>query len=126
MADDGGVDLLVYDKATGNAVPLQIKSRTKTLKRNPKIVHFEVRRATFKQEQDAYVVAVLIDPGELNIRQVWLIPMRKLPQVARQGAEKLVIRPSRDIKSRDRLTPYRCGDIAEVARRLISDCEKTT
>ena len=29
LADDEGIDLLIYDKKTGNALPIQIKSRTR-------------------------------------------------------------------------------------------------
>jgi hypothetical protein len=34
VADDYGIDLLVYDKATGRSLPLQVKARTKTLKKS--------------------------------------------------------------------------------------------
>ena len=63
VADDGGIDLLIYDKETGKALPLQIKSRTKTLRCNPKNVHFEIRLATFNENQDAYVLAVFPSSG---------------------------------------------------------------
>ena len=127
MADDGGIDLLVYDKDTGRAIPIQIKSRTKTLKRNPKTVHFEVRLATFNENQDAYLLGALFDPSanKLGVRRAWLIPMRELHGVAASRTEKLVIRPSLDMRSQDRYTPYRCEGIAEVARRLIKHFEKS-
>ena len=121
MADDEGRDLLVYDKITGNAVPLQIKSRTKTLKRYPRIVHFEVRKATFNKDQAAYVLAVLFDsdPRELYIKRVWLVPMNEWVQIAAERPEKYVIRPSVEMQSKDKYSPYRCEGIAEVVRRLI-------
>jgi hypothetical protein len=43
VADDGGIDLLIYDKDTGNAIPLQVKSRTKTMVGHSKVVRFTVR-----------------------------------------------------------------------------------
>jgi hypothetical protein len=119
VADDGGIDLLIYDKETGGAVPLQIKSRTKTLRRNPKNVHFEIRLATFKGDQDAYVLAVFLDEGLVEVKRAWLIPMRELEQVTARRTHKLVLRPSIDMNSKDRYTPYRCEGISDVTRRLI-------
>ena len=46
FADDDGIDLLVYDKKIGNAVPVQVKTRVQATKRNP-TVQFQVRCATF-------------------------------------------------------------------------------
>jgi hypothetical protein len=31
IADDDGIDVLIYDKITGNALPVQIKARTNTI-----------------------------------------------------------------------------------------------
>jgi hypothetical protein len=122
LADDRGIDLLLYDKGTGHGLPLQIKSRTKTLKRNKKTVHFEVRKATFMEQQDACLLGALLDTdgSPWTVRRAWLIPMRELAGVASDRTEKLVIRPSLDMKSRDRYSSYRCRDMAEVAERLIA------
>ncbi len=62
--------------------------------------------------------AVLEAGGQ--IRRAWLIPMAELSDVARVKPEKLSITPSAKEKSRDRYTPYRCTDMAAVARRLAS------
>lgn len=58
VADDDGIDLLIYDKLTGRALPAQVKSRTVALKRRGKedrgnTVHFEVRKATFRGDRHA-------------------------------------------------------------------------
>ncbi len=122
LADDGGIDLLVYDKVTGRALPVQIKSRTKTLNRFPKLVRFNVRRATFNEEQNAYVLGILIDPGELswNVKRAWLIPMREVPAVASVDSRHYKITPSMDMSSRDKYSPYRSESMAEVTRRLLT------
>jgi len=120
VADDTGIDMLVYDKNTGSVHPLQIKCRTKTLNRNPKTVHFEVRWATFKGKRGGYLLAALLDDAALEIRWMWLIPMDELTKVARRGSSKLVIRPSIDLKSKDRYKPYRCAGMREVVKRLIA------
>jgi hypothetical protein len=120
IADDGGIDFLIHDKHTGVALPLQVKSRTKTIKRSPKIVHFQVREATFNEYENGYVLAVYFEPGghEFAIGRAWLITMPEFRAVARQGSQNLVIRPSIDMKSRDKYTPYRCEGFTQVARRL--------
>ncbi len=58
VADDDGIDILIYDKETGRAIPIQLKARTVTLKKKGtsergNIVHFQVREATFKSDRDA-------------------------------------------------------------------------
>lgn len=122
FADDGGIDLLVYDKVTGRALPIQVKSRTKTLNRFPKRVHFNVRRATFNEDQDAYVLGVLIDPGEVawSVKRAWLIPVSELSSVASQDSKLFKVTPSMDMSSRDKYSPYRCESMAEVSKRLLS------
>ena len=67
VADDGGVDLLVFDKETRHAVPVQVKSRTVTLKRCPKVVHFQIRKKTFSEMPGSVVVAMLFD-WEISFR----------------------------------------------------------
>lgn len=121
FADDRGIDLLIYDKVTGCAIPIQVKSRTKTLNRFPKRVRFNVQRATFNEEQDAYVLGVLIDPGEVawSVKRAWLIPVKKLPDVASQDSKLFKVTPSMDMSSKDKYSPYRCESMAEVARRLL-------
>lgn len=125
VADDGGIDLLVFDKVTGMSVPLQVKSRTRTLNGHPKVAHFQVRRATFDRKQGGFLLAVLmqIEEPPVHVRRAWFIPMPELDSVARLGRENLVIRPSHDNASKDRLTPYRCANLDEVARRVIHQCE---
>jgi hypothetical protein len=126
MADDTGIDLLIYDKVTGHALPVQVKTRTKTLKRHPKILHFQVRKATFKEEQHAYLLAVYVDTKEKSwvIGRAWLIPMRELQIVAGDRTERLVFRPSIDIRSKDKYSRYRCENMSEVVARMIADCEE--
>jgi hypothetical protein len=126
IADDVGIDMLVYDKETGFAVPLQIKSRTTAIK-GTKTVHFEVRRATFRDHQGAFLLAVLVDTqqSEVRVTRPWLIPMRELQQVANKRGEKLVIRPSHDMHSRDKYSEYRYAGLAQVVYRLTEHCEQS-
>ncbi len=118
VADDDGLDMLVYDKKSGKALPIQIKSRTKTLRRAPKVVHFEVRRATLKQDRRGCVLAVLLTEDMKTVLQAWLIPMQDLSKMARETTTKYVLRMSKDSSSKDKYSPYRCESIGEVAARL--------
>lgn len=126
IADDTGIDLLVYDKRTGYTVPLQVKTRTKTIKRYPKIVHFEIRRATFKSKQDAFILAILFHPrtSAIEVERAWLIPMREFRQIAMKRAQGFVISPSIDMRARDKYSPYRCEGLAEATRRLVDHIDR--
>lgn len=124
VADDDGIDLLVYDKRTGSAVPIQVKSRTAPLKRSGsaepgKVVHFEVRAAALREYELAHVVAVLLSPDLDSIRCAWFIPMRDIRGNARASADKFVIRASFAPTSKDRFSPYRCDADAGLAQRVL-------
>lgn len=122
MADDDGIDLLVYDKTTGRAVPLQVKSRRRTLRAKKggrgNIVHFEVRRTVLKDDRYSYLLAVLLSDLMTGIDRAWLIPMCNLPKIANARETKYVMRASRSAKSRDKYWRYRCQTMKEVTVRL--------
>ena len=118
FADDDGIDLIVYDKVTGVSLPVQVKARTSAKLGKSDTIMFDVRRKTFSDHHDSFLLAILLDMTGGRIERAWLIPMAELSQVARVNAEKLSITPSAKDGSRDRYTPYRCADMAEVARRL--------
>lgn len=124
LADDAGIDILIHDKHTGCAVPLQIKSRTVTLKRHPSTVHFQVRCATFHSSRTALLLAVLLDPATMTERRAWLIPMNRLESVCRRGKSNLIMRPSIQMDSKDRYTQFRCADLSQVADRIIAQIDK--
>ena len=118
FADDDGIDLIVYDKVTGVSLPVQVKARTSARLGKSDTILFDVRRKTFSEHADSFLLAILLDMSGGLIRRAWLIPMAELGKVARVNAEKLSITPSAKDGSKDRYTPYRCADMAEVARRL--------
>lgn len=129
VADDDGLDVLFFDKLTGNAVAIQLKCRTVTL-RNSKskergnAVHFEVRQATFKEGRNAYLVGGLLNESLTQFECTWLIPMAELSTVGNNKTTKWVIRPSKAQDSKDRYVQYRCRTIDELAKRIISLCEE--
>lgn len=125
QADDDGIDLLIYDKDSGRALPAQVKSRTVTLKKKGTeergdVVHFEVRHATFRAERYAAAILVLTAKSGYEVDTAWVVPMASLPGIARRGETKFVVRASRSAKSKDRCTPYRCASPAELYDRILA------
>ena len=121
-ADDDGIDLLVYDKRTGRALPLQVKSRTVTIQRRGRrtnVMHFEVRSGKLKADSYAWFLGVLLTQDLTGVAAAWAIPMRDVPSLARATPTKFVMRPSRSAQSQDRYSRYRCTDLHEVARRMM-------
>lgn len=118
FADDDGIDLIVYDKETGLSVPVQVKARTSAKLGKSDTILFDVRRKTFREHESAFLLAILLDMTSGSIQRAWLIPMWELAEVARVTPDKLSITPSAKDSSSDRYTPFRCTDMAAVARRL--------
>ena len=130
IADDDGIDLLIYDKATGKALPLQVKSRTKALKNmgseaRGNVVHFEVRDTAIKEDDYAYLAAVLLSGDLSSVDCSWFIPMKTFVSGARKGNGKFVIRPNRSRKSKDRFLQFRCESLQMLAQRVISVFERS-
>ncbi len=120
FADDDGIDLIVYDKVTGCSLPVQVKARTSAKLGKSDTIVFDVRRKTFSEHDDAFLLAILLDMTGGRILRAWLIPMAELGAIARVKAEKLSITPSAKEASKDRYSPYRCADMSEVSWRLAS------
>lgn len=126
VADDGGIDLLIYDKVSGRAVPVQVKSRTKTLKDNKSpVAHFNVRLATFNESDACYLIPLVVEFPEMRIVRAWLIPMAQLPGLARNDGTNLIIRPSVSLASKDKFSPFRCAGSAELTERILTLFEPT-
>src|SRR5512139_2506917 len=72
FADDDGTDLLLFDKVTKKAVPIQIKCRTKTDGTDAETVEFNVRLKTYAQDGAVFILAVLLEG--VSVLMAWLIP----------------------------------------------------
>src|SRR5690606_31367647 len=86
LADDDGLDVLFFDKQTGNSVAIQLKCRTVTIRKRGSeergnTVHFQVRQATFNQARNAYLVAALFNEELTEFVCTWFIPMQHLPEL---------------------------------------------
>ena len=128
LADDDGLDVLFFDKLTGNSVAIQLKCRTVTIRdpytgKRGNTVHFQVRQATFNEARRAYVIAALLSEELTHFIATWLIPMGLLPSMSKDIGGKWVIRPSKSATSADRFSPYRCMTPGDLAQRIIAECE---
>ena len=122
IADDDGLDILIYDKKTGRAIPAQIKSRTNTLKKRGSetrgnIVHFEIRRATLKDDEYTYLIGVLLKQDLSRIECSWIIPMREVLRLGTIQPTKVVLRASKAKGSKDKYSMFRCDETADLAKQ---------
>jgi hypothetical protein len=130
IADDDGIDVLIHDKVTGKSAPLQIKARTNTLNKpgthvRGNLVHFEIRKSTFRAERFSHLLGVLLDENLRKTIRAWLIPLVELEKIARNGKDKYVIRANLRTTSKDKYEKYRCDSIKVVVERLISHFEES-
>jgi hypothetical protein len=129
VADDDGIDLLLYDKNSGRVVPLQVKARTRTLKKprsseRGNVVHFQVRRQAIRHFGMARLLAILLREDATSIDAAWLIPMGQLATLARQSRDNLVIRPSISARSKDKCRPYYLASIDALVSKLTREFEQ--
>ena len=129
IADDYGIDMLIYDKRTGKAMPVQVKSRTVSLKKpgsgeRGNVVHFEIRRSTFQAEKYGCVIFVLLSANSREIDRAWVIPMKQLVDCAATRPSKYVVRANKIVGCSDRFSQYQCKDTTALVSCLIShiDC----
>lgn len=108
IADDDGIDLLVYDKETSRATPLQVKARFNIDAGGT--VEFNVRKSTWRKDPAARLLCVLI--ADRRIAAAWLVPMHELETAARLKGDKFVLTPSPKDTSKDRYAAYRVRDVA--------------
>lgn len=126
VADDYGIDVLVYDKITGQALPLQIKARTKTLRKTGgsergSIAHFGVRKVALHQKGQTRLLAVLLDEPMTTVRCLWVIPLDTLEQVGNNRRDRVVIRPNSSENSIDRFRKYYFSSVDALARSLVTE-----
>ena len=124
IADDDGIDVLIYDKVTGKSAPLQIKARTDTVKKRGSgergnIVHFELRKASANLDRNSYLLCVLLDRNLRNTERAWLIPFKDVSSVDSERTEKYVICANKQTNTNDKYKSYHCISMKEVGERII-------
>jgi hypothetical protein len=130
IADDDGLDVLFFDKETGNSAAIQLKCRTDTdRKSNSKergnTAQFDVRTATFKEGRRAYLVAALLNKAMTGFVCAWFIPMEELKTVGNAKSDKYVITPSKAEGCVDRYKEFRCENPKKLAQHIINVCESS-
>ena len=131
IADGDGLDVLFFDKETGNSVAIQLKCRTVTTRKRRSdergnVAYFQVRKATINEARRAYLLAALYNTELTEFVATWFIPMEQLRRVGRDASAKWVIQPSKAQASADRYMPYRCLTSLELAQRIVEVCEAKT
>jgi len=119
VADDDGLDLLLFDKLTGRTIPVQVKGRTGVDASGHGTVQFDVRKKTFTTRYGSFLLAVLVDVEAVKIGQSWLIPMEKLAGVSSDKGGVLAICPNTSPVSKDRYRSYRYETVPELVAKLI-------
>lgn len=118
VADDDGLDLLVFDKVTRQCVTLQVKARMAPDAGRAHTVQFDVGLSTFTRADNAMVLYVLLEGAE--VRLGWLVPSAELEGVARRTGDKLVITPSANPQSADKYSRYRHHSMDGVALQILN------
>ncbi len=117
-ADDDGIDLLIYDKASRSVVPLQVKSRMKVDNEKAQTVQFDVRKATFAEEGGSHLLAQLLSGSDLVC--AWLIPMSVLKGLGNGRGSKYSVVASAKVTSEDKFAAYRYFNHEDLVGALIS------
>lgn len=123
LADDEGIDLLIYDKKTGKALPIQIKSRTGGIIKKGKesnTIHFEIRTVSLKNKKYAYFLAVLLTKDIRSVERAWLIPMKDISSLLniRKKQKKYIMRANKSLTTKDKFRDYQFENINEVTKRI--------
>lgn len=118
LADDDGIDLLLFDKITQRATPVQIKARRTYDDVKGQRVQFDIRRRAFNEDRALDYLFVKLD--RLRIEMAWLIPASKLMGVARAKDTTLVSVVCAKATGKDPFQAYRRGSIDEVVAEILA------
>ena len=118
FSDDHGVDLVVLDKITGQALTIQVKAWFLMPDKPVKTVQFDLQKSTYSDDHFGAVVCVVIDPEILTIKVGWVIPSLDIPKLATSQKFKFAMVPSRMATSKDKYTPYRHHSISALCQAI--------
>lgn len=121
VADDDGIDLLIYDKRTRRCLPLQVKSRTRGDGAGGRTVQFDVQATTYDSLGGGMLLGAMMDG--LQLKWAWLVPMSALQHSARKGDGKLVVVASTIDAANDKWARYRHRSFTTVAEALIESLQ---
>ncbi len=118
ISDDCGIDLIILDKKTHRSLPLQVKSRIANPARPT--VQFNVRKTSFGDLGNRYLLGVLFDPLNIALTASWLIPMSRVPNVSVDKPDTYALTPNTLIGSRDRYQEFRLNNASDLANAVLS------
>lgn len=118
LSDDHGVDLMVVDKVSGNALPVQVKSWFLAPEKPVKKVQFDLQKSTYAIDGRGAVICALMDPETLAIIMSWMIPLSEVPKVATEQPKKYAMSPSRMDNTQDKYLPYRHTSLASMTKAV--------
>jgi hypothetical protein len=117
LADDNGLDLILFDKVSGMTTPVQVKARFAVAPWN--VCEFNIRATACKAHYNGYLLAVHIDPKSMALEVAWLVPINALPVIAPIRDGRYLLSASIAENVRDKAAPYRHYSmntiIAEIA-----------
>lgn len=128
VADDMGIDFLVLDKKTRNTLPLQVKSRSRTIiskGRRTSMVHFNIREATFTAH-GVYALLIFLDEATLKTETYWLIPYRVIEKEAlhrpatKQRGGRFVVRANKSETAHDKWSKYKYHSPSDLVKDLLT------
>ncbi|WP_425079716.1 hypothetical protein [Ruegeria denitrificans] len=126
LSDDHGIDLVVLDKESGRALPIQVKAWLLDPEKPVRTVQFDVQKTTFGKGKPGVLICVVLKKETLEIAMSWLIRMAEIPSVATDKPKKFALAPSIAEGSRDKYVPYRHLTIASLTEAveavLQADC----
>jgi len=123
LSDDHGIDLVVLDKLTGRALPIQVKSWLLDPEKPTKTVQFDVQKTTFGEGKSGALICVVMEMATLAINVSWMIPMTDIPAIATDRPDKYVLAPSRLATSKDKYTGHRhrsIGSLTDAVEVLLA------
>jgi hypothetical protein len=123
IADDVGIDILIFDKITGLAIPIQVKSRRNTLyKRGTQdrgnLVAFNIRKATLNLKHETILLCVLISDNPLAIEMAWMLTAEKMVKVANNKKSVYTIIANKQVGSKDKFKEFQYHDFSKVVEKV--------
>jgi hypothetical protein len=84
IVDDEGVDVMLQRRNHPETLALQVKSRFTTAKgiAEKQRFHTQVRKATFKPKKELHMLFAVVDPSEVALKTIWIVPSLKFVKAA--------------------------------------------
>jgi hypothetical protein len=118
LADDNGLDLILFDKLSGATTPVQVKARFSKDFNNT--CEFNIRVSACKAHYNSYLLAVYINPRSMTLSGAWLVHTSALPAVAPRENGKYILRASLSERANDRAAPYRHFSVESIVAEIAA------